>query len=58
MPGIDCQTEGDKYTIVTIGSGTYLFKVKKDKSDREKDAYHNSTSHTPALFSNSTSAVQ
>lgn len=29
VAGINSRTEGDKYTIVTIGSGTYHFKVKK-----------------------------
>ena len=29
VAGINSRTEGDKCTIVTIGSGTYHFKVKK-----------------------------
>ena len=31
VPGISCKQEGNRYVVATTGSGTYTFKVKKNK---------------------------
>ena len=31
VPGNSCKQEGNRYVVATTGSGTYTFKVKKNK---------------------------